>query len=348
MRSAPYAEELWPVPDPWETARAFAGRKHLLFLDSSDRQTELGRYSYISFDPIAWFENPRVEFGQADPFAGLTKRYSSRTSATIPDLPPFQGGFAGLFGYGLIHGLERIPRPQFDEFQVPDLAVGLYDWVLAFDHHQNRAWIIAQSEPRLWGIKRILSNAQPPVPAYVSGSHVVPATSFPLPGHPDVVSNFSKDAYLEVVRRAVEYVHAGDCFQVNLSQRLLAPLKESPLDLYGRLRERNPAPFGGYFDLGNFVVASTSPERFLKVERHMVETRPIKGTRPRGADENEDRTIIAELSASRKDRAENIMIVDLLRNDLGRVCEYGSIQVPQVCDVESFRFVHHLVSVVAG
>jgi para-aminobenzoate synthetase component 1 len=172
---------------------------------------------------------------------------------------------------------------------------------------------------------------------------------YPLANFPNVTSNFSREGYEAAVRRTVEYIHAGDCFQVNLSQRLLAPLREYPLELYGRLRELNPAPFSAYFDLGDFQILSASPERFLRVYPDgEVETRPIKGTRPRGRTPEEDAALIRDLANSPKDRAENVMIVDLLRNDIGKVCEYGSVRVPQVCEVETFRFVHHLVSEVRG
>ena len=170
----------------------------------------------------------------------------------------------------------------------------------------------------------------------------------PLPGFPGVTSNFDRAGYEEAVSKVVEYIRAGDCYQVNLSQRLLAPLREHPLDLYGRLRKLNPAPFAAYFDLGDFQILSASPERFLKVENGEVETRPIKGTRPRGRTPEEDAALIADLISNPKDRAENVMIVDLLRNDLGRVCEYGSVRVPTVCEIETFQYVHHLVSEVRG
>jgi para-aminobenzoate synthetase component 1 len=165
---------------------------------------------------------------------------------------------------------------------------------------------------------------------------------------PGLASNFDREGYLEAARRAVEYIHAGDCFQVNVSQRLLAPLQLPPVELYQRLRERNPAPFAGYFDMGEFVIASASPERFLWLQDGEVETRPIKGTRPRGETPADDTERIRELLTSAKDRAENVMIVDLLRNDLGRVCRYGSVAVTAVCRVESYQFVHHLVSEVRG
>ena len=151
------------------------------------------------------------------------------------------------------------------------------------------------------------------------------------------------------MRRAIEYVHAGDVFQVNLSQRLLAPLTEHPLELYGRLRKLNPAPFACYFDAGDFQIASASPERFLQVSpAGEVVTQPIKGTRRRGGTPREDEALTVELGENAKDRAENVMIVDLLRNDLGRVCEYGSVTVPRVCELETYRYVHHLVSEVRG
>jgi para-aminobenzoate synthetase component I len=174
-----------------------------------------------------------------------------------------------------------------------------------------------------------------------------------MPQHPapflkGLTSNFESASYLDTVRRAIDYIHAGDCFQVNLAQRLLYPAKGSPIDLYLRLRRCNPSPFAGYLDMGDFVLASTSPERFLRVEKGEVETRPIKGTRPRSPDSVQDSSQIRELLDSPKDHAENIMIVDLLRNDLGRVCEYGSVRVPAVCRLETYQFVHHLVSEVRG
>ncbi|MCE9534292.1 MAG: aminodeoxychorismate synthase component I [Planctomycetes bacterium] len=347
MRAVPIVEELTPVPDPWVVAQSLANRSHLLFLDSSDRHTERGRYSYVAADPTQWFEHGRTEYGQSDVFSELNERLTREHWQTVPGLPPFQGGLAGLFGYGLGHSFERFPRPAIDEFNVPDVAVGLYDWVVAFDHQLEKAWIIARDQQRL----RAAHNALRSNSTQIS-DHRSPAVSiteqFPLIGHSGVTSNFSRDGYLQAVRRAVEYVHAGDCFQVNVSQRLLAPLGEEPLAIYGRLRERNPAPFAGYLNLGLFAIASASPERFVRISDGVVESRPIKGTRPRGKTPEEDRTIAAELAAAGKDRAENVMIVDLLRNDLGRVCEYGTIRVPQVCGVETFRYVHHLVSVVEG
>jgi para-aminobenzoate synthetase component 1 len=367
MATAPLVEELTPAPDPWVTARQFAHLPHLLFLDSVDRDPNRGRYSFVTADPVEWIVDSTRSPKFADPFAELARRLAAYSVPAIAELPPFQGGLAGMFGYGLQHAIERIPRPRFDEFRVPDLAVGVYDWVIAWDHGKKRAWAISTGCPettarrrdgraarRLGMIRRTLRDRgdRPPACPTWAGSSPVPieqlAPQFPLAGHSGVTSNFDRDCYLAAVRKAVEYVNAGDCFQVNISQRLLTPLREHPLNLYGRLRERNAAPFAGYLDIGEFALVSASPERFLRVSDRDVETRPIKGTRPRGTMPEEDLYSMVDLAESPKDRAENVMIVDLLRNDLGRVCEYGSVRVPKVCALETFRYVHHLVSEVRG
>jgi para-aminobenzoate synthetase component 1 len=367
--SPPLVEELTPVPEPWEVCRQLTHVPNLLFLDSARTHSSLGRYSFVTADPFAWMGSRRehvwIDGGhplRADPWTVLAERLAHFPTETIPGLPPFQGGVAGLFGYDLCHHLERLPRPRFDEFQVPDLAVGFYDWVIGFDHVQNRAWLLSTGLPetdparrrqragqRLQAVQRLL-RAFPQTLAGEQGQKlpVRLALAYPLPETPGVLSDFDRPGYLAAVRRAIDYVHAGDCFQVNLSQRLVHRATLPPLEVYRRLRERNPAPFGGYFDLGNFVLASASPERFLRVEKGEVETRPIKGTRPRGRTPEEDRQRAEELLHSLKDRAENVMIIDLLRNDLGRVCAYGSVQVAAVCRLESYRTVHHLVSEVRG
>ncbi len=373
-----HIEELTPVPSPWEVCRCLAHLPGLLFLDSADRHPVLGRYSFVTADPFGWLRARRGDvwwklrpgrFGkfkplwreQADPFHLLADLLTAYRTSPVPGLPPFQGGAAGLFGYDLCHHTERLPRPRFDEFAAPDLAVGLYDWVISWDHLQGRAWIVSTGFPvsnpkdRLRWVQRRLrqlpAQLERPTPRTVTGPHdsrLVPALAFPIPGLSGVTSNFDRAGYLAAARRAIDYVHAGDCFQVNLAQRLLHPTTLPPLELYQRLRVRNPAPFAGYFALGDFVIASASPERFLRVERGEVETRPIKGTRPRGRTQEEDRAQAEELLHSAKDRAENVMIIDLLRNDLGRVCEFGSVRVPAVCRLESYRTVHHLVSEVRG
>jgi para-aminobenzoate synthetase component 1 len=174
------------------------------------------------------------------------------------------------------------------------------------------------------------------------------APQFALAGHSHLTSNFSPDTYRRAVDRAIEYIRAGDLFQVNLAQRLLHPARTSSVELYCRLRECNPAPFAAYFDAGAWQICSASPERFLRVQEGHVETRPIKGTRPRAAAPADDRRAADMLLASAKDRAENVMIVDLLRNDLSRTCRPDSVRVSQLCGLESYASVHHLVSAVEG
>jgi para-aminobenzoate synthetase component 1 len=341
-----------------------------MFFDSALAHLSLGRYSFLTADPFRWLWSrgrgthfSPCGFSEADPFAALAGCLARFRTETVPGLPPFQGGAAGLFGYDLCHHLERLPRPRFDEFETPDLAVGFYDWVVAFDHGSGQAWLVStgfpeaeprrrrhRAERRLRFLRRRLGaprGENRPLPHRpLAASRLAP--QWPVPGHPDLTSSYDRDGYLRAVERAVEYVHAGDCFQVNIAQRLLAPTRLPPAELYRRLRVRNAAPFAGYFDLGGFVVASASPERFVCVRGGEVETRPIKGTRPRGATAAEDAALARELAASAKDRAENVMIVDLLRNDLGRVCRYGSVRVPAVCRLESYPYVHHLVSEVRG
>ncbi|MFN4258043.1 MAG: aminodeoxychorismate synthase component I [Gemmataceae bacterium] len=366
--SLPLVEELVPAPDPWELFHNLAGLPYPLFLDSALPHAEWGRYSFICADPFAvlrargrqvWWSGAEAVATSGDPWHLLAERLARWPAPTLPDLPPFQGGAAGLFGYDLCHHLERLPRPRRDEFQVPDLVVGLYDWVLAFDHAKRQAWIISTGRPaaaaarrdraarRLaWVRQRVREERAPPARRAAPAVALPPA--FPVPGLPGLLSNFDRDTYLRTIRRAIDYIHAGDCFQVNLAQRLLYPGPLDPLRVYGRLRARNPAPFAGYFDMGDFLIASASPERFLRMRQREIETRPIKGTRPRGATPDEDQRLKEELADSAKDRAENVMIVDLLRNDLGRVCQYGTIEVPEVCRVETYQYVHHLVSVVRG
>jgi para-aminobenzoate synthetase component 1 len=367
---SPLVEELSPTPDRWQVVQQLSALPHMLFFDSALPHETLGRHSFLTADPFEWLwsRGNRVHItGEAqprepaDPFAVLAECLDRYHAEPIPGLPPYQGGAAGMFGYDLCHHVERLPWPRFDEFEIPDLAIGFYDWVIVFDHLEDRAWLLStgfperdprlrrqRAEHRLAEVKRHLQATPAPTAWTPTPRLERLARQWPVPGVKGLTSNFNRREYLAAVRRAIDYIYAGDCFQVNLAQRLLYPAELPPLDLYRRLRERNAATFAGYFDLGDFQIASASPERFLRVEKGEVETRPIKGTRPRGATLAEDQAQVRELLDSAKDRAENIMIVDLLRNDLGRVCRYGSVQVPAVCRVETYRYVHHLVSEVRG
>lgn len=368
-RLVPHVEPLTGLT-AWDVCQRLADRRHLVFFDSAStpRAGDLDRYSYVSAEPATWLTSNHGwihEDGKfvavADPLTMLAHRLADFALEPIDGLPPFQGGAAGLFGYDLCHHIEVFPRPEFTDFTVPELAVGIYDWVIAFDHVADRSWLISsglsENDPRRRErrarqradeVKRWLDRRLPSICGESVDQQPIETPQFPVEGHASLTSNFDRRRYLDTIARAIEYTHAGDCFQVNVAQRLMAPAAMPKLELYNKLRSRNPAPFAGYFDLGNFTILSASPERFLRVQDGAVETRPIKGTRPRGKTPAEDERLAQELLRSGKDRAENIMIVDLLRNDLGRVCEYGSIQVEALCRLESYEFVHHLVSAVRG
>ncbi len=308
--TVPLVEELTPAPDPWEAAQRLAGRPHLLFLDSAAPDSPWSRFSFVSADPFDWIN---TRGSDENPFPRLADRLARWRMEAVPGLPPFQGGAAGLFGYDLCHHIERLPWPAHDEFALPDLAVGLYDWVLAFDHRASRSWLISTGLPERDPLRRrrraalrlqaahrwlrsdsVASAFPPGLP--LPAARLCP--QHPSPLLPNLTSTFDHDGYLAAVRQAIEYVHAGDCFQVNVAQRLLHPATLAPLDLYRRLRERNAAPFAGLLDLGDAVVASASPERFLRVEDGAVETRPIKGTRPRGRTLDQDRAAPPSCSAA--------------------------------------------------
>ncbi len=279
-------------------------------------------------------------------------------------MPPFQGGAAGLLSYELGTAFERIPRAKHDEFHLPDLAIGLYDWVIAWDQRcasgvdclsrfsrDHSSGAERRARQRLDFVRRRLASPAATRPACSSGA-ALPAQAltpqFPAPGLDALTSNFSREAYIRAVERTIEWIFAGDIFQANLSQRLLYPAHVDPITLAGRLRSCNPAPFGGLFLFDDWAVVSASPERFVRVRGAEVETRPIKGTRRRPPTPEADLFTRDELRESQKDQAENVMIVDLLRNDLSRVCAPGSIRVPQLCGVETYETVQHLVSEVRG
>ncbi len=257
---------------------------------------------------------------------------------------PFTGGIGGYLGYDLGASLERLPphQPPFavDDQRLPGLALGAYDFLLAFDAARRRVFIIARSGAE----ERAMAAFAPPVPP------LPPVSILQLRLPTELSSNFSPAAYRDAVARVIDYIHAGDIFQANLSQRFEARLApgDDAFMLYRRLTMQAPAPHAAFFNFGEGALVSNSPERFLECRSGLVETRPIKGTRPRGRNGDEDAALAAELLASEKDRAENTMIVDLLRNDLSRVCKDFSVRVEKLNALESFATVHHLVSTVTG
>ena len=366
-RMHPLTETLSPPPiiqplsratDALDVFRRLSDKPHCLFLDSALRHKSLGRFSFVTADP---FDVIQVAANGSDAIGQLQRRMGAFCTQRIAGLPPFQGGAAGLFGYELARSLERLPTPRWDEFNVPALAVGLYDVVVAFDHQSNDAWIISQGFPetdsdrrrrrasaRLKQFREWLSAA-PTARGTSQDSPITLETPFiKSPRLPNIGSNLRKEDYLAAVDATIEYIRAGDVFQVNLAQRLMHEAEGHAVDLYCRLRERTPATFSGYFDTGPYQIISASPERFVRVDAGYVETRPIKGTRPRTARPEADLYAADELRSDEKERAENVMIVDLLRNDLSVVCEPTSVKVTQLCGLEQYGYVQHLVSAVEG
>jgi para-aminobenzoate synthetase component I len=362
----PVIEELTNRLDAPACYAVVKDRPWSFFLDSGMNPDNLGRYSFVGCDPflvlssrgddIQLISNGSRRTIRGNPFdvlQGLLKRYTIDSS---PSPVPFTGGAVGYFGYDLCHFIERLPATAADDLQLPDCCVAFYDSAIAFDHVENRAYAVATGNPQVEAVRRE-KDARERVAELKelvnracglgrSGAHS--ATSRIPDAASGLRSNFTCDEYVRVVAKAIEYIAAGDIFQVNLSQRFDVDLSGDPYELYLRLRGINPAPFASYLNFGDVTVAGASPERFLHVSGDRVETRPMKGTRPRGKSAAEDGALAAELLASEKDRAENIMIVDLERNDMGKVCEYGSVRVKELCTLEKYATVFQLTSLVEG
>lgn len=346
-----------PITDMVQLAERLAGLPHLVFLDSAMPHAKLGRYSYLAADPYAVLEagaegatlsGAPVE---GDPLAALDRALKASHAAAVPDLPPFQGGAAGYIAYDYGRRLEKLPVPDVDDLHVPDAVLPLYDWVVSCDHRKQKAWLISTGAPETDAAARAARAKARSDAVLKLLATPAPIRAPQAPAAPLVFrSNFDRAAYVRAIAACVEYVLAGDIFQANVAQRFLADLAPSfdPWAFYRRLRTRNAAPFAAYLAFGDIVIASSSPERFVSVEGDRVEARPIKGTAKRWADPHADGSSSRALLASEKDRAENVMIVDLLRNDLSRVCRPGEVDVPMLCGLETYASVHHLVSVVTG
>ncbi len=355
MAFYPFIQEI-SYQNPLHIFSHFSTWDSVVFLDSAELRDRCGRYSFIAFDPFAKLtsKNGRVMLNdqvvEENPFQVLLNQLAKYSMNILPDLPPFQGGVAGLFSYDLIQHVEKIKSSQIDNMHYEDLMVGFYDLVIAFDELLKRAFIFSSGFP-LFEEKAREKRAQKRINFVVEElKKVKPLCFTPQKFCEKITANFSQAQYENAVKKVIEYILAGDIFEANISQCFQAPLFEDaePFQIYQQLRQGNPAPFSAFLRFAETFILSASPERFLKLHNNHVETRPIKGTRPRGKSKEEDQALAQELLNSEKDRAENVMIVDLLRNDLSRVCEDRSVVVPKLCDLESYATVHHLVSVVEG
>jgi para-aminobenzoate synthetase component 1 len=341
------------LPYPADSAalfEPFADEPWACFLDSATRDGRLGRYDVLVADP-AWRLECHGGVTSLTGRDGLRRPVAGGPLAALrdllgpPALPPadlpFVGGAVGYFGYDLGWWLDEWPSARRAPAPAPEMAVGIYDWAVVVDHRRRRAELVAADrDPHtaaVWPslVQRLQGRGGPPRVRFRAAA----------PWR----SNLTADAYRERVERVLAYLRAGDCYQVNLAQTFSCPAVGDPWEGYRRLRQSNPAPFAAYLNLPWAHYLCASPERFLRVQAGgAVETRPIKGTRPRSADPLQDAQLARDLLANSKERAENLMIVDLLRNDLGRVCRSGSVRVPELFAVKSYASVHHLVSTVVG
>tara|TARA_B110000908_G_scaffold57781_1_gene70408 strand:+ start:18186 stop:19574 length:1389 start_codon:yes stop_codon:yes gene_type:complete len=321
-----------------------------LLLDSSRPASHFGRYDIAMAEPLAVIthkdgvtkveQNNTTKTTNIDPFS-LIGQLQSELLVDTSKLSqaqgiPFTGGAAGLFGFDLGRSIEVIPSTAAADIAMEDLCIGIYPWAIITDHELRSSYLVSQlNELSTEALKADILLATP-----------AQAKEFALES--DFVSNMTREQYAEKFYRVIDYIHAGDCYQVCLAQRFDAPYKGNPWAAYKQLRQVSPTPFSAYMETPEGALLSLSPERFLKVDNCKVETKPIKGTRPRGKTDTEDQQLIKELAASPKDRSENVMIVDLLRNDISKHCLPFSVKVPSLFAIETYSNVHHLVTTVTG
>jgi para-aminobenzoate synthetase component 1 len=342
---------LVPLPElagvrPIDAAEALRDLPGLALLETA-RPGRRARWTYLTADPVAILDRPAPG---RDPFADARRLVARLADAppSSPDgeAPPFVGGFVGYLAYDLGHALERLPTIAPDDQGLPLLHLALHDWVVAWDRRTGAAWIGGRAvDGDATGLDRrieaVVERLRQPAPRAAASEPIDPLA---------FTSSLDRDAYLAGVESIRESIARGEIYQANLTRRLEAPFAGEPWPLYRRLRTGDPSLYAAYLDLGRRrAILSASPEPFLAVDRAgHVTTDPIKGTRPRGRTREQDRALACELLASAKDRAENVMIVDVLRNDLGRVCMPGTVRVPRLCRLERTAAVQHLVSTVTG
>jgi anthranilate synthase component 1 len=339
------------------------------FLLESAEQGQVGRYSFVGLRPRAilrWSDGTLSEWSgeeaaagegpsrsepAPDPYAAVAARLADFQPAPVEGLPPFVGGAVGFFGYDLVRTVEPLGEPNPDPLGLPDMALMVTDAMVVFDHLRHELTILACAfADDEGGIDAAYERAAATIAEMrerLRGAVPVPASPS-LSEPPEFVSNMERGEFEAAVERIVEYVHAGDAFQVVPSQRFSAPAPVEAFSIYRGLRAVNPSPYMYFLEFGDFQIAGASPEPLVKVMGDRVETRPIAGTSPRGRSEDEDRRLAERLINDPKERAEHVMLVDLGRNDLGRVCEYGSVSVDELMVVETYSHVLHIVSQVSG
>ena len=323
------------------------GQGPAFLLESAEQGQRVGRWSFIGYKPRSVVRWSLADGG--DPYALAAEAVARHRQATRPDLPPFAGGALGFFGYDCVRSVERIPGPNPDPLGLPDMALMLSDVLVAFDHLKHTTTVLANvdADDVDAGYARAVAAIRE-VRERLAGALPRPAEPLPERPEPDWEPNMPREAFEAMVARIIEYVHAGDAFQVVPSQRWTADVGVEPFSIYRGLRAINPSPYMYFLDFEDFQLVGASPEPLLTVTGRRAATRPIAGTRRRGADADEDLEIARDLLADENERAEHVMLVDLGRNDLGRVCSYGTVDVETFMAVETYSHVIHIVSSVAG
>ncbi len=328
--------------------RSLAPGEPAFLLESAEQGQRVGRYSFIGVRPR---EVLRWSLGEAgDPYALAAGSVARFNQAPVAEGPPFAGGAVGFFGYDLVRTVEPLGEPNPDPLGLPDMALMLTDVIVVFDHLKHTVEIFAdidlRAEPDVQLAYAAATATIAEVRTLLAGP--VPRAQAAVEAVPELKSNMPREQFESMVQRIVRYIHAGDAFQVVPSQRWSGAVPVDAFSIYRGLRATNPSPYMYFLDFGDFQVAGASPEPLLTVSGRHVSTKPIAGTRPRGATAEDDRRIAQELLADEKERAEHVMLVDLGRNDLGRVCEYGTVTVDELMEVESYSHVMHIVSSVSG
>src|SRR6516225_4772730 len=346
--------------------RIAQGARYSFLLESVEGGEKIARYTFAGAHPEEIFrygngacvlENrERLVWEERDPISFLRERVERFHPVRLPSLPPLVAGAIGYFSYDMVRLIERLPKRLRDEIGLYDAVLMFYHGLIAFDHVQHRLWIVrnvftesqgslrSKYDAAVGEIKKTHRLLEEPV----AGEGPRTPKKASKPGSLKVNSNFRPSEYLDIVRKAKKYIRAGDIFQVVLSQRFSAQAQAEPFEVYRQLRALNPSPYLFHLQLNDVAVVGSSPEMLVKVQGRDVFYRPIAGTRRRGKDEAEDQRLEREMLASEKERAEHIMLVDLGRNDLGRVCEYGTVKVERLLTVERYSHVMHIVSSLRG
>ncbi|GAN32387.1 MAG: para-aminobenzoate synthase [Candidatus Brocadia sinica] len=344
---------------PLEAFCRFASHANVFFLDSALPVKGISRYSFLGFNPflvmkakqrkITLTDSNGVLEIEGNPFEHLRELLKQFSLQNTIESIPFQCGLVGYFGYNLCHFIERLPSKAVDDIGLPDMYMGFYDTIVSYDNFLNKCYVIGVDfgfdntlKERMGHVVDVLWRKSDTGYESMDGK---PNSEIP---EPTLKFNFTKELYIDAIKRIKDYITAGDVYQVNLSQRIETQIDIPPYELYRKLRSVNPAPFSSYLTFDDVAIISSSPERFLHVNARHVQTRPIKGTRPRGKDAKTDEFMKQALLSSPKDDAELTMIIDLERNDLGRVCDYGSVKVIERKVLEAYPTVYHLVSTIEG